>query len=281
MGITRWKSGTVAKREIRKLTRSTNLLFPKRPFQRLVREIAQDYKDIRFTTGSMQAIQEAAEVFVTETFHKADLARKHSRRNTLHVEDIRFSRFMTPESLWVMPDKIWEMDTFNVSRGVESGATATAAATAATAAVYESTGSKKGGDTKKNDSSAVVERKSKREREEENETSVDDKKKKSSGSKSDGSESKKKTKKVPSTDDTAVASRKKSKKDRKNKSPKKHDRGDAPVEDADDDGEGIAPSRDNSPTDDARGNDQDKEDGGESDQQVHNNEEVEEEAGDE
>ena len=47
----------MAKREIRKLSRSTHLLFPKRPFQRLVREIAQDYKDIRFTTGSMQAIQ--------------------------------------------------------------------------------------------------------------------------------------------------------------------------------------------------------------------------------
>ena len=31
----------MAKREIRKLSRTTNLLFPKRPFQRLVREIAQ------------------------------------------------------------------------------------------------------------------------------------------------------------------------------------------------------------------------------------------------
>ena len=71
----RWKSGTVAKREIRKLLRTTNLLFPKRSFQRLVREIAQDYQDIRFTTGSMQAIQEAAEVFVTETFHKVSTER--------------------------------------------------------------------------------------------------------------------------------------------------------------------------------------------------------------
>ena len=53
----RWKSGTVAKREIRKLSRTTHLLFPKRPFQRLVREIAQDFKDIRFTKGSMGVIQ--------------------------------------------------------------------------------------------------------------------------------------------------------------------------------------------------------------------------------
>ena len=40
-----------------------------------MREIAQDYQDIRFTTGSMQAIQEAAEVFVTETFHKVSTER--------------------------------------------------------------------------------------------------------------------------------------------------------------------------------------------------------------
>lgn len=85
----------MAKREIRKLSRTTNLLFPKRPFQRLVREIAQGYRDIRFTGESMQAIQEAAEIFVTEMFHKADMARKHSDRETLHVQDVRFSRFMT------------------------------------------------------------------------------------------------------------------------------------------------------------------------------------------
>lgn len=54
----RWKSGTVAKREIRKLSRTTNLLFPRRPFQRLVREIAQDYKsDMRFKKESILAIQ--------------------------------------------------------------------------------------------------------------------------------------------------------------------------------------------------------------------------------
>ena len=58
----------MAKREIRKLSRSTHLLFPKRPFQRLVREIAQDYKDIRFTTGSMQAIQVRVRVCVCVLF---------------------------------------------------------------------------------------------------------------------------------------------------------------------------------------------------------------------
>ena len=57
----RWRPGTVVKREIRKLTRSTNLLFPKAPFSRVVREICQNKiangHDIRFTKNSMKAIQ--------------------------------------------------------------------------------------------------------------------------------------------------------------------------------------------------------------------------------
>jgi histone H3 len=37
----RWKSGTVALREIRRFQKSTDFLIRKLPFQRLVREIAQ------------------------------------------------------------------------------------------------------------------------------------------------------------------------------------------------------------------------------------------------
>jgi histone H3 len=40
----RFKPGTVALREIRKYQKSTDLLIRKLPFQRLVREIAQDFK---------------------------------------------------------------------------------------------------------------------------------------------------------------------------------------------------------------------------------------------
>lgn len=45
----RFRPGTVALREIRKYQKSTELLIRKLPFQRLVREIASDYKsDLRF-----------------------------------------------------------------------------------------------------------------------------------------------------------------------------------------------------------------------------------------
>uniref|UniRef100_A0A8C9ZA79 Histone H3 n=1 Tax=Sander lucioperca TaxID=283035 RepID=A0A8C9ZA79_SANLU len=49
----RYRPGTVALREIRRYQKSTELLIRKLPFQRLVREIAQDFKtDLRFQTGS-------------------------------------------------------------------------------------------------------------------------------------------------------------------------------------------------------------------------------------
>lgn len=63
----RFRPGTVALREIRRYQKSTELLIRKLPFQRLVREIAQDYKtDLRFQTSAVQALQEAAEVGAIE-----------------------------------------------------------------------------------------------------------------------------------------------------------------------------------------------------------------------
>jgi histone H3 len=54
----RFKPGTVALREIRKYQKSTELLIRKLPFQRLVREIAQDFKtDLRFQGSAIAALQ--------------------------------------------------------------------------------------------------------------------------------------------------------------------------------------------------------------------------------
>ena len=50
----RYRPGTVALREIRKYQKSTELLIRKLPFQRLVREIAQDFKtDLRFQSSAV------------------------------------------------------------------------------------------------------------------------------------------------------------------------------------------------------------------------------------
>ena len=54
----RYRPGTVALREIRRYQKSTELLIRKIPFQRLVREIAQDFKqDLRFQAIALEALQ--------------------------------------------------------------------------------------------------------------------------------------------------------------------------------------------------------------------------------
>ncbi|KAK0576060.1 hypothetical protein LWI29_011258 [Acer saccharum] len=54
----RFRPGTVAMREIRKYQKITELLIWKLPFQRLVREIAQDFKtDMRFQSSAVAALQ--------------------------------------------------------------------------------------------------------------------------------------------------------------------------------------------------------------------------------
>ena len=55
----RFRPGTVALREIRRYQKSTELLIRKLPFQRLVREIAQDFK-VRFNMASLDVITDSS-----------------------------------------------------------------------------------------------------------------------------------------------------------------------------------------------------------------------------
>ncbi|GKB97127.1 histone H3.2-like protein [Tanacetum coccineum] len=65
----RFRPGTVALREIRKYQKSTELLIRKLSFQRLVREIAQDFKtDLRFQGSAVSALQEASEAYLVGVF---------------------------------------------------------------------------------------------------------------------------------------------------------------------------------------------------------------------
>lgn len=70
----RYRPGTVALREIRRYQKSTDLLIRKLPFQRLVREIAQDFKtDLRFQQSAIGALQEAAEAYLVGLFEDTNL----------------------------------------------------------------------------------------------------------------------------------------------------------------------------------------------------------------
>ena len=55
--------------EIRRYQKNTEFLIPKLPFQRLVREIANDLKkDLHFQVGTLGALQEAVEAFLMSEF---------------------------------------------------------------------------------------------------------------------------------------------------------------------------------------------------------------------
>jgi histone H3 len=55
----------VALREIRRYQKSTDLLIKKLPFQRLVKEISEDYRHgLRFQSSAMEALQEASEAML-------------------------------------------------------------------------------------------------------------------------------------------------------------------------------------------------------------------------
>ena len=89
----RYRPGTVALRMIRKYQKSTELLIRKLPFQRLVREIAQDYKvDLKFQSAAILALQEAAEAFLVGLFEDTNLCAIHAKRTTIMPKDMQLAR---------------------------------------------------------------------------------------------------------------------------------------------------------------------------------------------
>jgi|Transcript_34320 histone H3 len=89
----RFRPGTVALREIRKYQKSTELLVRKLPFQRLVREIAQEYKtDLRFQSSAVLALQEAAEAYLVGLFEDTNLCAIHAKRVTIMPRDMQLAR---------------------------------------------------------------------------------------------------------------------------------------------------------------------------------------------
>ncbi|WVQ96155.1 histone H3 [Kwoniella sp. CBS 9459] len=94
----RYRPGTVALREIRRYQKSTELLIRKLPFQRLVREIAQDFKtDLRFQSSAVMALQEASEAYLVSLFEDTNLAAIHAKRVTIQPKDLQLARRLRGE----------------------------------------------------------------------------------------------------------------------------------------------------------------------------------------
>ncbi|XP_076429376.1 histone H3.3A-like [Peromyscus maniculatus bairdii] len=96
----RYRPGTVALREIRHYQKSTELLIRKLPFQRLVREIAQDFKtDLRFQSAAIGALQEASEAYLAcattarlvGLFEDTNLCAIHAKRVTIMPKDTQLA----------------------------------------------------------------------------------------------------------------------------------------------------------------------------------------------
>ena len=76
----RYRAGTGALKDIRHFQGSTALLIQKLPFQRVVREIAEDYKtDLRFQSAVVLCLQEATEAYLVKLFDDANLCVIHAR----------------------------------------------------------------------------------------------------------------------------------------------------------------------------------------------------------
>ena len=84
----------VARKEPRKKTTGyPPMLIWKLPFQRLVREIAQDFKtDLRFQSAAILCLQEAGEAYLVRLFDDANLCAIHAKRVTILPKDIQLAR---------------------------------------------------------------------------------------------------------------------------------------------------------------------------------------------
>jgi len=91
--VPRYRPGIVALREIRRYQKSTELLIRKLPFQRLVRETAQNMKtELRFQVAALSALQEASEAYLIGLFEDTNLCTLHAKRVTIMPKDIKLAQ---------------------------------------------------------------------------------------------------------------------------------------------------------------------------------------------
>ena len=87
----RLRPGEAALREIRRYQKSTELLIPKGPFRRLIRQLVQDMfgENIRMQILAVEALQEAAEAYMVRLFEDTKLCAIHAKRVTIMPRDMK------------------------------------------------------------------------------------------------------------------------------------------------------------------------------------------------
>lgn len=98
----RFRPGTRALMDIRKYQKSTDLLIPRSPFSRFIREIVasevQFGQDFRFQSSALLAIQESAECYLAQLFEDCQLCAIHAKRVTVMVSDMKLARRIRGET---------------------------------------------------------------------------------------------------------------------------------------------------------------------------------------
>lgn len=90
--IRRYRPGSLALKEIRRYQRSTALLIGRLAFQRLVREITQNFAPgLRFQPLALLALQEAAESYAVGLFDDMNLCAIHAKRVTIMARDLQLA----------------------------------------------------------------------------------------------------------------------------------------------------------------------------------------------
>ena len=81
----------------------TDLLIRKLPFQRLVREIATEFKqEIRFQSQAILALQEAAEAYLVSLFEDTNLCAIHAKRVTIMSKDLQLAKRIRGDRFWMI-----------------------------------------------------------------------------------------------------------------------------------------------------------------------------------
>ena len=94
----RARPGMAALREIRKYQKSTDLLIRMAPFQRMVREIMDEFsggnpnKPNRIQATAVLALQEASEAYLVGLFEDTNLCALHGKRVTIMPKDMQLAR---------------------------------------------------------------------------------------------------------------------------------------------------------------------------------------------
>ena len=96
----RYRPGQLALREIKRLQSQHNLLIPKLPFARLVRELIRQQAgtDYLVQMSALECLQEAAESYLTGLFEDTNLATIHAKRVTIMPRDLYLARRIRGET---------------------------------------------------------------------------------------------------------------------------------------------------------------------------------------